>query len=170
MLTPSAANQAAATREAQPIRVVTPRFLMIALLAAVAVAVVTAIPTAIIDNPWFTRMTPVYTDQYFFWIATSVLAGALIATYFGAAGATRLGGGIGGGALGYLAIGCPICNKLIVALLGLSGAMDYFAPIQPLLGAVGLLLVGAALAFRIRDMRRGACPVRAPGGARTQGA
>lgn len=130
----------------------------------------TAIPTAIIENPWFTRMTPVYADQYFYWIATSVLGGALIATYFGAAGAKRLGGGIGGGVLGYLAIGCPICNKLIVALLGLSGAMSYFAPIQPLLGALGLLLVGVALAYRIRDMRRGACAVPAPDDVRAQGA
>ena len=40
------------------------------------------------------------------------------------------------------AISCPVCNKLVVLALGTSGALTYFAPIQPLLGflSVGLLL------------------------------
>lgn len=143
--------------------VLTPRFLIAATLSTAGVGVISAIPTDIIDNPWFTRMTPVYADQYFYWIATSILAGALIATYFAGAGKGRAAGGIGGGVLGYLAIGCPICNKLIVGLLGVSGAMTYFAPIQPFLGAAGLLLVGVALIYRFRDLRRGACPVPAAG-------
>ena len=159
------AHHPSAASAGSPRTILTPRFLVIALAAAVVVGVVTALPTDIIDNPWFTRMTPIYADQYFYWVATALLAGALIATYFGGSGPMRLGGGLGGGLLGYLAIGCPICNKLIVALLGISGAMDYFAPVQPLLGALGLLLVGAALAFRIRDMRREACTVPAMGSA-----
>lgn len=140
-----------------------PRFLAVALISSAIVAVVSAIPTAIIANPWFTRMTPVYVDQYIFWIGTSILAGALLATYVGGvktAGAT--GGGLGGGLLGYLAIGCPICNKLIVALLGVSGAMDYFAPAQPFLGALGLLVLAAALGYRIRSVRRASCRVELP--------
>lgn len=143
--------------------VLTRRFAIVATLSTAVVGVVSAIPTVIIDNPWFTRMTPVYADQYFYWIATSILAGALIATYFTGEARRRTASGIGGGALGYLAIGCPICNKVIVALLGVSGAMDYFAPIQPLLGALGLLLVAVALAYRVRGLRRGACPVPAVG-------
>lgn len=137
------------------------RFGLVALAASTAVAVVSAIPTDIIDNPWFIRMTPIYADQYFYWIATSLLVGILIATYVAGAGNGRGASGVGGGVLGYLAIGCPICNKLIVGLLGVSGAMNYFAPIQPYLGGLGLLLVGAALAYRVRDLRRGACPLPA---------
>jgi len=141
----------------------TPRFLITAALGAAAVAVVTAIPTAIIDNPWFTRMTPVYADQYFFWIGTSLLTGALLATYFGGLRADRASGaGAAGGVLGYLAFGCPICNKLIVALLGVSGAMDYFAPAQPFLGALGLVAAGAALSYRLRALRRSSCQIQAP--------
>ena len=59
--------------------------------------------------------------------------------------------------LGFLAIGCPVCNKLIVALLGVSGAMDYFAPAQPFLGALGMLVLGVALGYRIRSLRRPEC-------------
>lgn len=138
-----------------------PRFVLTTLIAASVIALVTAVPTAIIDNPWFTRMTPVYADQYFFWIGTSLLSGALLATYVGGVridGAAT--GGFGGGLLGYLAIGCPICNKLIVGLLGVAGAMDYFAPVQPFLGALGLAALAVALALRVRSIRQRTCPVR----------
>jgi hypothetical protein len=139
----------------------TPRFLITAILGAALVGVLTAIPTAIIDNPWFTRMTPVYADQYVFWIGTAVLTGALLATYFGGLGVDRAAGaGAAGGALGYLAFGCPICNKLIVALLGVTGAMDYFAPVQPFLGGLGLIAAGAALSYRLRALRRTTCEVQ----------
>ena len=137
------------------------RFVLTNLIAASLIALVTAVPTAIIDNPWFTRMTPVYADQYFFWIGTSLLSGALLATYVGGVrvdGAAA--GGFGGGLLGYLAIGCPICNKLIVGLLGVAGAMDYFAPVQPFLGALGLAALAVALALRVRSIRQRTCPVR----------
>ena len=135
------------------------RLVAVALVSTFALALVSAIPTAIIENPWFTRMTPVYANQYFFWIGTSILGGALIASYLspGAHG-SGVGKGVGGGFLGYLAIGCPICNKLIVGLLGVSGALDYFAPAQPVLGFLGLLLTGFALWYRARDLRRSACP------------
>lgn len=140
-----------------------PRFLATALISAAALALASAIPTDIIDNPWFTRMTPVYADQYAYWIATSLLAGVLVATYVGLprGGAAAAGFGASGGALGYLAIGCPICNKLIVALLGVSGALDYFAPAQPVLGALGLIALAAALGYRLRALRRSSCPVEA---------
>lgn len=136
------------------------RFVAVALLGSTLVAALAAIPTAIIANPWFTRMTPVYVDQYVFWIGSSILAGVLLATYLGGRKSTSVaGGGIGGGLLGYLAIGCPICNKVVVALLGVSGAMDYFAPAQPFLGALGMLLLAFALGYRIRSIKRADCPV-----------
>lgn len=135
------------------------RFVATAAAGAAAVAVVSAIPTALIANPWFTRMTPIYTDQYFFWIATSIVAGPLLATYLPGQSLRGSVGGFGGGALAYLAIGCPICNRVIVGLLGVSGALSYFQPVQPLLGGVGLMLVAIALARRIRDVSRGSCRV-----------
>lgn len=138
-----------------------PAFLIVGLLGTAVVAVALAIPTAIIENPWFTRMTPVEGDQYFFWIATSLVEGALIATFLVRPGEAHSGGGagIGSGVLGTLAIGCPVCNKLVVALLGVSGAFTYFAPLQPILGAAGLLLASAALVVRMRASSAQACRV-----------
>lgn len=133
------------------------RFYCVAAVCVMALAILSAIPTAIIDNPWFTRMTPVYPDQYIFWLLTSVLGGVLIATYTPGMGFRGTASGVGGGFLGYLAIGCPICNKLIVGLIGISGALTFFQPIQPILGGVGVTLVGVALAYRLRDLKRGGC-------------
>jgi len=150
------------------------RFLIAAVASTATVAVAMAIPTAIIDNPWFTRMTATTGIQYFVWVLTSLLMGALLATYLAPGVTGRKSGvaGLGGGALGYLAIGCPICNKLVVALLGVSGALTYFAPLQPVLGGAALALAAAGLAVRIRALRATACatpPVaqgRERGGAR----
>lgn len=139
----------------------TPAFFVVSVALAIAAAIAMAIPTAIIDNPWFTRMTPVGDDQYFFWVSTSLVQGALMATFLVPSTGGRPGGGagIGSGVLGVLAIGCPICNKLVVALLGVSGAFTYFAPIQPILGAAGLLLASAALTVRMRGAPAGVCQV-----------
>lgn len=57
------------------------RYLALSVVLAIAVAFVLAIRTAIIDNAYFTRMTSVEPEQYAFWIVTSLLSGALIATY-----------------------------------------------------------------------------------------
>lgn len=143
-----------------------PKVWAVSLVAVIAVAVVMAIPTAILDNPWFTRMTPVTGEQYFFWIATSLVMGLLAGTFLvGARGSRRGGGGgLGAGLLATLAIGCPICNKLVIALLGVSGAISYFAPLQPVLGAAGLLLAAIALAVRVRDLRAETCQVEAATG------
>lgn len=140
-----------------------PRYLAVAALAAALTALVLAIPTDILPNPFFTRMTPIEPEQYAFWIATSVLTGALLATYLEPGLRRRLAGqSVGAGLLGVFAIGCPICNKLVVAVLGLSGALTYFAPIQPILGAAAVGLAGYGLWLRLRAVRAGACRVPAP--------
>lgn len=136
------------------------RYLALSAVIALGVGVVLAIPTAIIDNTFFTRMTPVEPEQYVFWIATSLLSGALIATYLlpelrhGIAGQSA-----GAGLLGVFAVGCPICNKLVVALIGTSGALNYFAPIQPLIGLAAVGLTSWALWIRYRALRDPSCPL-----------
>jgi hypothetical protein len=60
----------------------------------------------------------------------------------------------------FLAIGCPVCNKVALVLLGAGGAMTVFAPLQPLIGAASLMLLAGTLAWRFRlRVRGGACPV-----------
>jgi hypothetical protein len=59
-------------------------------------------------------------------------------------------GGIGG-LLSFFAIGCPVCNKLVLLAVGTSGAMNYFAPVQPFLAGAGVLLLACALVVRLRN-------------------
>jgi hypothetical protein len=49
-------------------------------------------------------------------------------------------------------VGCPVCNKLVVLLLGAGGALSYFAPLQPVLGMVSLALLAYALCTRLRAL------------------
>jgi hypothetical protein len=55
----------------------------------------------------------------------------------------------------FLAIGCPVCNKLALVLLGTSGALSIWAPLQPVIGGASLLLLAGTLAWRLRARRSG---------------
>ena len=55
-----------------------------------------------------------------------------------------------GGLLSFFAVGCPICNKVVVIALGTSGALTWFAPVQPYLGVFALGLLAWALRVRLR--------------------
>ena len=65
--------------------------------------------------------------------------------------------GIAGGVLAWFAVGCPVCNKLALIALGYSGAITWFAPIQPYMAIVALVLTGVALVIRLAGQI--ACPV-----------
>jgi hypothetical protein len=129
--------------------------------AAVGTAVIIGVPTDVIPNPVFGRQTPVHPQDVVVLIALAVITGALAATYAMSgerdAGAKRAG--IGSGVLGWLAVSCPVCNKLIVVLLGASGATSTFSPLQPALGGAAIALAAAAIAVRVRAIRRGGCQV-----------
>jgi hypothetical protein len=120
----------------------------------------------VVPNPWFEREIGVRTLDVLVLVALSVLTGALVATYAvaGVSGAGAPRAGVGSGIVGWFAIGCPVCNKLEVALLGASGATSTFAPAQPFLGVAAVALAATALVLRVRAIRRGACPLPAPGG------
>jgi hypothetical protein len=146
-----------------------------AALGTLGVALLTGLPTVMVPNPVFTRMVPVTGWNRPVWIVTSVLAGLLLATYVrddtvpddGSAGTAQDAAvdeldapsrrGSVAGVLSYLAIGCPVCNKLVVVALGTSGAMSWFAPLQPLLAVVSIGLLAWALRTRLRTAA--ACPV-----------
>ena len=137
---------------------------LVALAAALLTAVVVGVPTGIIRTPLYTRMTPVLWWNYPVWAATAILEGLLCATYVRAGpAATRPGRLIGGGLLATFAVGCPVCNKLVVLALGVSGALTYFAPLQPLLALASLGLLAYALRARLRAADSCPTPPRAGG-------
>ena len=100
-------------------------------------------------------MTPLTWWDRPIWLISALLLGLLAATYVradpGAISASEASQSLGGGLLSAFAIGCPICNKLIVGFAGTAGALDYWAPLQPFVGLVSLALLGVALALRLRQ-------------------
>jgi hypothetical protein len=61
----------------------------------------------------------------------------------------KIGGA--GALLSYFAVGCPVCNKLALIALGYSGAIQYFAPIQPYLAVAGIALLAYSLRMRLNN-------------------
>jgi hypothetical protein len=109
------------------------RFALLAVAGAALSATALGIPTAIIPNSVFHRIIEAGPSNYSFWASTSVVTGGLLATYAlpRVVKDRAAEAGLGGGLLAYLAVGCPLCNKAVVALLGASGAVTVFQPIQP---------------------------------------
>lgn len=131
---------------------------LLAGMAAAGTLLLIGTVAAIFDNPLFTRMTPVRTQDYAIWAATASLVGLVAGTFV----ARRAGGHEGklltGGFFADLAVGCPICNKVVVALLGTSGALTFFAPAQLFIGLGSLGLLTWTLLLRSRAITR-SCPV-----------
>jgi hypothetical protein len=125
-----------------------PRGWLVASGAGLVTLLAVGLTTAIVDNPLFTRMTPVRPQDYAIWLASGVLVGLITGTFVGPAPGIHGGKAISGGLLSFLAVGCPICNKLVVLLLGVSGALSVFGPAQLYLGALSLVLL--AWTFRLR--------------------
>lgn len=129
------------------------RAALYALLGAAFATLAIGVPSDVVDTSLFERMTPVRAQDYVILALTALLAGALAASYavpLTRACSTQEGKTAAGGLLSFLAVGCPVCNKVIVLLLGTSGALNYFQPIQPLLGVASLALLGVALWVRWR--------------------
>ena len=140
-----------------------PRRWLFALGTALATILLVAIPTDLIDTPLFTRDVP---PTWWAWpvlIANAVLAGLVAATYVArrdtGADAEERGGrlGVAGAIITFFAVGCPVCNKLVLLALGYAGAMQYFEPVQPVLalGSIALL----AWAFIARVGKERSCPL-----------
>ncbi|HEX5541999.1 MAG TPA: hypothetical protein VFX60_10645 [Micromonospora sp.] len=147
-------------------------------LGAAVTALVIAIPTDLIDTPFFSRDVPVAWWAWPALLASAILAGLLLATYIAPSGSGGDPGqsraesraGAVGGVLSLLAVGCPVCNKIVLLTLGAGGAMTWFAPAQPVLAVLSIALLGWALRQRLRGERACPAPIAEPtageGGAR----
>lgn len=62
-----------------------------------------------------------------------------------------------GGMLGWFAVGCPVCNKIALMVLGYTGALTYFAPLQPVLAVLSVALLLVAVVVRLKGQF--SCPV-----------
>lgn len=145
---------------------------------AVASGLIFGLVSAMIPNPVFGRSVAPEPFAYWVWLLSAPLMGLVLATYILPTGpastgraqplvmgdaaaierrSTRLGGVASFAA--FLAIGCPVCNKVALVLLGASGAMSFWAPLQPIVGATSLVLLVVTAAWRLRlRANGGACP------------
>ena len=135
-------------------------------------AVLIAVPSDLIDTPIFGRPVEVRWIDYVILAITSALIGLIFAIRPQPADpaaseevavtvdrqGTRT---VWGGFVSFLAVGCPVCNQAVVALIGVSGALSWWAPVQPIVGllAVGLLLY--TLRKRLNTYKLTACSVPA---------
>jgi hypothetical protein len=134
---------------------------LVAAITALAAFLLLGLSTAVIPNPVFGRSIAPTDWAMEVLVATAVLTGLLTATYVRAGGEEHLNRPATAGALlSYFAIGCPVCNKLVLVALGASGAIQFFAPIQPYLAVAGLGLLAWALMVRLRGEMT--CAIRLP--------
>ena len=142
---------------ALPVTILWPRAVLAFIAGTVAVGLVTGIPTDVIPNDWFTRMTPVQPYSVPVWATVSLLSGVLAASLWGVradACLARRGRALGGvgATFSWLAIGCPVCNKLVVLALGTSGALSFFAPLQSWLAGLSVVLLVVSIGWRWRGL------------------
>jgi hypothetical protein len=131
--------------------------LIIGSLAALILFVVLGMVSVLIKNPFFVRMTPIHFYDYLFLILTSMLSGAYIGLWHYAKNRENVNSkcdyAAGSGAIGgFFSFSCAICNKLLIWLIGLSGVVAYFMPIQPLLGVISVGLLAYALYVQIKNL------------------
>lgn len=104
------------------------RHVVLAVGAGLLISLLIGFPTDVIPNPVFGRPVPVTWWSYPTLLTTAVLGGLLAATtYVGARSgesasldevdAPTRRGGIAG-LLTFFAVGCPVCNKLVIVALG----------------------------------------------------
>ena len=131
---------------------------------AVVAAVLIAVPADLIDTRFFGRPVDTRPIDYVILAITAGLIGLILAIrpdadteVVEAQDRTTVWGGF----VSFLAVGCPVCNQAVVALVGTSGALSWWAPVQPVVGlaAVGLLLY--TLRKRLQTYDLVACPVPA---------
>jgi hypothetical protein len=131
-----------------------------AFLAGIGTLLAFGTVSAIFANPYFTRMTPVRAQDFPIWVTAGVLVGLIAGTFAIRSVRGHTGKVLASGLFADLAVGCPVCNKVVVLLIGTSGALTFFEPLQLWIGLAsrGLLLWTLLLRPRALSVP---CPVGA---------
>ena len=134
-----------------------PSFWARAFVWGLAFAALVGVPTSLIENPLFTRMTAPTWWNYVVAALVAVMGGLCMAirTHPAARECRVERRAAAGGGLAYVAVGCPLCNKAVVLALGSSGTLTYFAPAQVLLGASAVTVSFLILVRALRMVGRG---------------
>jgi hypothetical protein len=139
-----------------------------ALSAAVAWLLI-AVPTALVTNPVFGRTVATRPVDHVVAVVSALLIGMIWAARRAptpdATGAdtpdparldpaderARRRSAVGG-LIALFAVGCPVCNKLVLVALGSSGALSWWAPLQPVLGLLAVGVLAVTLRTQLRQV------------------
>lgn len=131
---------------------------------SVIAAIVIAIPADLIDTSFFGRPIDPKGIDYVILAITASLIGTILAirpeqlSVRDEQDQTRTAWG---GFVSFLAVGCPVCNQAVVALVGTSGALSWWAPVQPVVGLLAIALLVHTLRRRLDTYQLAACPIPA---------
>ena len=107
--------------------------------------------SALWENPFFIRMTPVGGWEITLLALLSILIGIYIAIRSPLC-ATK--SATTGGVLGFLGIACPVCNKILLLLFGGELLMTYFEPVRIYVAVLGVLVTATAVWWTWRARAR----------------
>ena len=116
--------------------------------AATAIAMFAALGTlaALWDNPLFMRMTPAGGFEISLLLLQSLLAGVYVGLPISRCGSRTAGAGA---IIGFLGIACPVCNKLLVLLIGSTLLLEYFEPVRLYVALGGAVLLALAVWLKL---------------------
>ena len=128
---------------------------------AVAAWLAIAIPADLVDNPIFARPIAPRPIDYVVLSATAGLIGLILAIRpnTGDSSERQERRTLWSGFASFLAVGCPVCNQAVVALVGTSGALSWWAPIQPVVGMIAVILLVFTLRERLGTYQLTSCPI-----------
>jgi len=108
----------------------------------------TGVITGLLPTPLFERMVPRSSLDYLFLVLTAALAGVYVVqrSTLEDCGTDRCAyaGGIGG----FLAVACPHCNAILLALFSTSWLATYVDPLRPLFGLAAVALLAGVIYSR----------------------
>ena len=102
--------------------------------------------TALWGNSFFIRMTPTSAMDLTFLFAGSLLFGLFFVLPKRQEG--KKCGGVGG-VFAFLGFACPVCNKILILLLGVAGTWTFVEPARPYLGMMGIVLLSIGVVSRL---------------------
>ena len=132
--------------------------IIVGLVGAIVIALIIGIPTDVIENPYYMRMTPTTLLEPILLVLVAVLfgvyAGLLCYSYLSKKTCQPGAGSAGAGVVaGMFAIACPICISFLVWIFGTAVLMRYLDPIRPILGVLAVFLLAYAIRKTLNSIR-----------------
>tara|TARA_B100002003_G_C14155899_1_gene556495 strand:+ start:3046 stop:3471 length:426 start_codon:yes stop_codon:yes gene_type:complete len=132
------------------------KFILIFIVISLLFFLLLGITTDIIPTIFYKRMIQTSKLDYVFLISTSIMLGGYLTMNL--YGKSKLGKkedvvAMGGGITGLFAFGCPMCNAILITILGTGSIMFYYDYIRPLVGILSVCIIAFSMYFLLRNKR-----------------